>query len=58
MTVTINDKEFEMDTVVNMMDNEIREELHNKMAPCNDQDFVDAYCAAHEKKFNETFIIS
>ena len=43
--------------IVNMMDDEIREKLHNELAPCTDQEFMDAYVEAHEAKFNERFEI-
>lgn len=37
---------------VNLMDDEIREALHNEMAPCTDQEFLDAYVEAHAAKYN------
>ena len=55
--VLLNGYEVDFDVVVNMMDDEIREELHNKLAPCADQEFVDAYVAAHEAKYGEQFEI-
>lgn len=55
--VLLNGYEADFDVVVNMMDDEIREELHNKLAPCTDQEFVDAYIEAHEAKYNERFEI-
>ena len=38
-----------------MMDDELREELANLLAPCDNQIFYNAYSAAHEKKFGETW---
>lgn len=55
--VLLNGYEVDFDVVVNMMDDEIREELHNKLAPCTDQEFVDAYIEAHEAKYGEQFEI-
>ena len=55
--VLVNGYEVDFDVVVNMMDDEIREELHNELAPCTDQEFVDAYIEAHEAKYNERFEI-
>lgn len=46
----------EWDAVVNYMDRDVAEELHSKLAPCSNQEFFDAYCKAHEKKFGETFV--
>ncbi len=42
---------------VNMMDDEIREELHRELAPCTDEEFLKAYMEAHEAKFGEEFQI-
>lgn len=55
--VLLNGNLVDFDAAVNMMDDEIREELHNKLAPCTDQEFMDAYAEAHEAKFNERFEI-
>jgi len=40
---------------VELMDDEIREDLHRQMAPCSNQTFFDAYCEAHEQKYGEEF---
>ena len=55
--VLLNGNLVDFDAAVNMMDDEIREKLHNKLAPCTDQEFMDAYIEAHEAKFNERFEI-
>ena len=55
--VLLNGNLVDFDVVVNMMDDDLREELHNKLAPCTDQEFMDAYIEAHEAKFNERFEI-
>lgn len=55
--VLLNNHEVDFDAAVNMMDVEIREELHNELAPCTDQEFMDAYVEAHEAKYNERFEI-
>lgn len=47
--------EFDFDACVNLMDDEVREEVHAELAPCTDQEFFDAYCKAHEEKFGEEF---
>ena len=49
------DVEVDYDAAVAMMDNDIREYLHRKMAPCTNQAFFDAYCAEHKKTFGEDF---
>lgn len=40
---------------VNLMDDDLREELHIKLAPCTDQEFFDEYAKAHREKFGEDF---
>ena len=47
--------EVDFDLAVALMDDEIRERLHNELAPCSRQDFFDAYCDAHEEKYGEEF---
>ena len=37
------------------MDDDIRERLHDDLAPCSPQVFYDAYCAAHLEAFGEEF---
>ena len=55
--VLLNGYEVDFDAAVNMMDVEIREALHNELAPCTEQEFMDAYVKAHEAKYNEQFEI-
>ena len=43
---------IDYDAAVEMMDDDLREELHRKMAPCSNQAFYDAYVKAHAEKFN------
>lgn len=50
--VNLNGKTIDFDSAVNLMDDEIREDLHNKMAPCTDQEFLDAYAKAHADKYD------
>lgn len=46
--------EFDFDVTVNYMDDEIRERIHNELAPCTEQEFFDAYCKADKDwVFNE-----
>ena len=44
---------IDFDAAVNLMDDELREELHDQLAPCSDQEFFDAYATAHLNKFDE-----
>ncbi len=42
---------------VELMDDELREEIAAKMAPCTDREFLVEYMAAHMAKYNEVFTI-
>lgn len=53
-----NGQEIDFDAAVNLMDDEIREELHMKLAPCTDQEFFTAYEKAHYQKYNQEFEIN
>lgn len=46
------------DTMVEYMDDEIREELHRELAPCTDAEFLEAYKEKHLVKFGETFTLN
>ena len=37
---------------VELMDDDLREQLHAEMAPCTNQEFYDAYVKAHAEKYN------
>lgn len=45
------------ETAVNMMDDEIREELHRELAPCEEVEFLEAYMEKHEEKYGCEFEI-
>lgn len=53
-----NGQEVEFDDAVFYMDDEIREELHMKLAPCTDQEFFTAYEKAHYQKYSEEFEVN
>ena len=40
------------DAAVELMDDDLREQLHREMAPCTNQEFYDAYVKAHAAKYN------
>lgn len=46
---------IDFEAAVNIMDDEIREDLAAEMAPCEDQEFFDAYCKRHAEKFGDEF---
>lgn len=52
MKVMLNGCEVDFDACVSLMDDEIREELHAEMAPCTEQEFLDAYVKRHAEKFD------
>ena len=57
MMVMLNGCEVEFDACVVLMDDEICEELNFEMAPCTEQEFLDAYVERHAEKFGEEFQI-
>lgn len=46
------------DAAVQLMDDDLREEIHAKLAPCTEQEFFTAYEAAHAEKFGEEWKLS
>ena len=50
--------EVDFAAAVELMDDELREELHGKLAPCTDQEFFDAYAEAHKERFGEEWELS
>jgi hypothetical protein len=58
MTITYNGKEFDADAAASLMDDELREELHSSKDWASEQEFFDAYVAAHAAKFGEDFVIN
>lgn len=42
---------------VNMMDDEIREQIHAELAPCAEEEFLREYEKRHLEKFGEEFQI-
>ncbi len=55
--VNLNGSEVDYEACVNLMDDEIREELNAELAPCSEQEFMDAYVARHAEKYGEEFTI-
>lgn len=53
--VTLNGDEVSFAAAVALMDNDIREAVHDELAPCTDQEFIDEYAARHEERFGEPF---
>ena len=56
--VKVNGERVDYDATVNLMDDDLREELHSMCAPCNYQTFVDTYCVAHREKYGTDFIVN
>ena len=48
---------IDYELAVEFMDEDICQDLHNKLAPCTDQEFFDAYRQAHAEKFEEDFVL-
>ena len=50
--------EINFDAAVALMDDDIREQLHNNLAPCTEQEFFAAYEKAHAEKYGEDWELS
>ena len=55
--VILDGREVYFDACVALMDDDLREEIHNEFAPCTNQEFLDEYSKRHETKFGEPFQI-
>ena len=56
--VILNGQEVDFGACVNLMDDEIREELHREyVGEVTEQEILDLYCEAHYKKYGEEFDI-
>lgn len=49
---------IDYETAVQHMDNEVRENVHNELAPCSEQEFFNEYCKQHRQKFGEEFFLN
>lgn len=60
-TVILNNTEVSFDACVEMMDDEIREEVHASidfsLGEPTEQEFLDAYCKAHFDKYGVEFCV-
>jgi len=53
-----NGNAIDFDAAVELMDDELREAIHEELAPCTDQEFYDAYVKAHYEKYDEIFEVN
>lgn len=53
-----NGREIDFDAAVMLMDDDIRESIHNSGNYLTDQEFYLAYATEHELKFDEEFIVN
>ena len=53
--VNLNGQEISYAAAEALMDDDIREELHRELAPCGEEEFLEAYCKAHKEKYGEEF---
>lgn len=56
--INLNGIEINFQAAIQLMDYEIREQLHDDLSPCDDQSFFTAYEFAHAEKFNEEWELS
>lgn len=53
----IVERESDFGCAVSVMDDDIREAVHNDLAPCTEQEFMDEYCKRHENRFGTLFVV-
>jgi len=53
--VTVRGQPVDFDAAVNLMDDDLREAIHDAFIEGTDQDFIDMYAAGHAAKFGEEF---
>lgn len=53
--VDANGHEIDYAAAVNLMDDELREELHAEIEPCPNQRFLEVYAERHRARFGEDF---
>ena len=51
-------RDIDFYAAVALMDDEIREDLHNQIAPTTPQKFFDAYSVRHLGKYGEPFFVN
>ena len=56
--INANGYELDFDAAVNYMDDDIREALHDELAPCTEQEFFSAYEQAHVHKYGAEWELS
>lgn len=56
--INANGTEIFYEAAISLMDDELREALHDELAPCTEQEFFTAYEKAHEAKFGEAWELS
>lgn len=56
--INASGKEIDFDAATDFMDSEVREKLHDDLAPCSEQQFFSAYEKAHKEKFGDDWFLS
>ena len=52
-TIQFENKKYNYEIIEEYMDNELRERLHSKLAPCTEQEFFDRYIEEDPNFMNE-----
>ena len=58
MVINQEGAKINFDAAVALMDDEIREQIHDELAPCTEQEFFAAYEKAHAAKYGEPWELS
>lgn len=49
---------YSWESIVNLMDDEIREAVHADLAPCSDAEFLEEYKKRHFEKYGKEFVVN
>ena len=58
MVNNMNGVQIDFEVAVELMDDELREEVHAKLAPCTEQEFFTEYEKLHLAKYGEIWELS
>lgn len=58
VVINCNGVAVKYEAAVMLMDDDLREELHSRLAPCSEQKFFSAYETEHEKRFGSVWVCS
>lgn len=56
LTENVKQAQSYFDACVSLMDDDLRDQVHNDLAPCTQLEFLERYSELHFAKYNDTFV--